>query len=62
MAHNLISGWNDDDMTHGSAFLWVSVGNHVDAVEAARLRRKRGLTKVKNASRMLADSMAEVSM
>lgn len=42
--------------------LFLSVGNHVDAVEAARFKRNRGLTKVKKASRMLADSMAEVSM
>lgn len=43
-------------------FCFLSVGNHVDAVEAARFKRNRGLTKVKKASRMLADSMAEVSM
>lgn len=43
-------------------FCVLSVGNHVDAVEAARFKRKRGLTRVKKASRMLADSMAEVSM
>ena len=42
--------------------LLLSVGNHVEAVEAARFKRNRGLTKVKKASRMLADSMAEVSM
>ena len=43
-------------------FCVLSVGNHVDAVEAARFKRRRGLTRVKKASRMLADSMAEVSM
>ena len=43
-------------------FCVLSVGNHVDAVEAARFKLKRGLTRVKKASRMLADSMAEVSM
>ena len=39
-----------------------TVIDHEDAVEAALFSLNLGLTKVKKASRMLAESMAEVSM
>ena len=57
---NILKNWWSSSLIFFLCFL--SVGNHVDAVEAARFKRKRGLTRVKKASRMLADSMAEVSM
>ena len=40
----------------------LSVIDHEDAVEAALFSLNLGLTKVKKASRMLAESMAEVSI
>ena len=43
-------------------FLFLSVFDHVVAVEAALFSLNRGLTKVKKASRILAESRADVSI